>query len=170
MIHHRTVRRPWANHGQTMGTAGRPQAPKPPPKRQLTSLFTESGRRDSNPRPSPRQREENRPSSPSSPVTWSPVRLFVRPARPVRLCVYRSTIAAPTKAAARRHLDGLADDLAIGAVAVTTDERIRVRRLPLPPTNDYVHATSRQGFEGADRRLGALFSRIFTLSILCVSR
>jgi len=29
------------------------------------------------------------------------------------------------------HLDDLADDLATGAVAVITDERIRVRRLPL---------------------------------------
>jgi hypothetical protein len=30
------------------------------------------------------KREENRPSSPLSPLTWSPVRPFVRPARPVR--------------------------------------------------------------------------------------
>jgi hypothetical protein len=30
------------------------------------------------------KREDIRPSSPPSPVTWSPVRLFVRPARPVR--------------------------------------------------------------------------------------
>ncbi len=29
------------------------------------------------------------------------------------------------------HLDDLADDLTAGAVAVTTNERIRVRRLPL---------------------------------------
>ncbi len=29
------------------------------------------------------------------------------------------------------HLDDLADDLTVGAVAVITDERIRVRRLPL---------------------------------------
>jgi hypothetical protein len=29
------------------------------------------------------------------------------------------------------HLDELAEDLAVGAVAVVTDDRIRVRRLPL---------------------------------------
>ena len=31
------------------------------------------------------------------------------------------------------HLDDLADDVTTGAVAVITDERIRVRRLPGPP-------------------------------------
>ena len=46
-----------------------------------------SGRRDSYPRPSPSQeeREENRPSGPSSALTWCHVRLFVRLVRPVRL-------------------------------------------------------------------------------------
>jgi hypothetical protein len=44
-------------------------------------------------RPSPWQkREENRPSSPSSPLTWSPVRLLVRPVQSAH-SVYRSTIA-----------------------------------------------------------------------------
>jgi hypothetical protein len=50
-----------------------------------------SGRRDSNPRPSPWQREENRPSGPSSALTWCPARRFVRLARPVppvRIPVY----------------------------------------------------------------------------------
>ena len=43
-------------------------------KHALTRCLTESGRRDSNPRPSPWQREENRPPGPPRPLTWCPVR------------------------------------------------------------------------------------------------
>ena len=74
-----------------MGTSATRQPAKRPSKGPLTRCFTESGRRDSNPRPSPWQREENRPSSPSSPLTWCPVRPFVRlvrPVRPFRIPVY----------------------------------------------------------------------------------
>jgi hypothetical protein len=46
------AQRPWANHGQTMGTATKPQPAKRTPKGPLSRTFW-SGRRDSNPRPSP---------------------------------------------------------------------------------------------------------------------
>ena len=44
-----------------------------------------------------KKREENQPLSPCSPLTWSPVRRFVRPARPVRsfrIPVYHRTCVA----------------------------------------------------------------------------
>ncbi len=79
------------DHGQTMGTATRPQAAEQPSNEPLTRTNSPSGRRDSNPRPSPWQREENPPPGPPSPLTWSPVRPFVRlvrPVRPFRIPVY----------------------------------------------------------------------------------
>ena len=66
-----TMGRPWANHG--LGERPRQASMK----RAAEQVFTESGRRDSNPRPSPWQRYGTRPPGPSqSPdvVSCPPIR------------------------------------------------------------------------------------------------
>src|SRR4051794_12553051 len=81
---------------------------EPDPRQRHNRQDFWSGRRDSNPRPSPWQREENPPCSPPSPVTWSPAAessaQTVQPAH----SVYRSTIADANKTRlGGRHTPGL---------------------------------------------------------------
>jgi hypothetical protein len=98
-VSHRTVlincadqRRPIRGHRR-----GQPKRRRIASGQRLTRTNSRSGRRDSNPRPSPWQSEENSTCSPPSALTWSPLRRFVRPARPVRpfrpfrIPVYRRT-------------------------------------------------------------------------------
>ena len=111
-----------------------PQSAKRPSKGSLSRCFTESGRRDSNPRPSPWQREENRPSGPSNARTWCPVRRLVRlvrPARPFRIPVYHRT--PPTKPAAchRAHgYDGVMDRITVNPRQMGGVPCIRGLRIP----------------------------------------
>jgi hypothetical protein len=67
------------------------QSNQAPSKGCLTCAFTWSGRRDSNPRPSPWQREDDRPPSPPTANTCPPVHDLstkYAPVHPVRRAVY----------------------------------------------------------------------------------
>ena len=78
--------------------------------------------------------DANRPYSPPSPVRWSPVRPFVRLARPVRPFVYRSTIAVATKEAPRQRAqgyDGGMDRITINSRQMGGVPCIRGSRIPV---------------------------------------
>ena len=144
----------------------------------LDQDFLWSGPRDSNPRPSPWQREETRPCGPSSPLMWTSVRPFVRlvrPVRPFRLPVYhrpRQRASTEVNLAQRVPKPPSSNRSAAGRGPCQTSQRLRWARSARSPTNesaldDGCHSTNERSstrprararggkLEGADRRLWA---------------